>query len=604
MKRKLISFDAFKKIEENSLTNAQDELIGAEDVLAKALGAEDLKLSTFGESEVTYEVPDGTYIHATYTLNKDQLVLENIEPLVIDDQSEKKVARQTLTNMIESLLDNNDAKASQQFESYMSMPFVRRDLMVSEAVKADEDNDKVPFFMKKKGKGKKPMSAKQKKFLAMIMSKKNKKNKPNAYGKKVKQTTMKEWAVMCENIINFVDYKQYGPLLGESQVKTDEKGNVTAIAVPTLHKRNEGKILNFNWKTLDHEVKVVRGNAKKAISEDQNFVRAMSDLKRYNNISDNRSLEETLEAIVSRWPDVLYVTESELASQIAVALESANVTNFDDNTCQFMAEAILRTAHNAYTDRVRKIGHIAGATTDVTAECKTCEDSYKEFRDLTTDFFAQLDESDNAELQVFADLMKALNEVRRASLELGDEATQETVENYMYECQAILSRQTAIDLNLAESIASYLQDLVEGNLMGASNAWDVSNTPHVSINGDHPRTSMNAKNVGAVPSNYTGDWGDSAPVSDGKSYHNNLADEMRNSWMSMGGDQVFPAVSNPYVPKAGDFKMKEPSAANSGDSDLSRFQSSDTWPNLQNPYVPKSPWANMKVNSDDAVVDM
>ena len=118
MKRKLISFDAFKKIEENSLTNAQDELIGAEDVLAKALGAEDLKLSTFGESEVTYEVPDGTYIHATYTLNKDQLVLENIEQLVIDDQSEKKVARQTLTNMIESLLDNNDAKASQQFESY------------------------------------------------------------------------------------------------------------------------------------------------------------------------------------------------------------------------------------------------------------------------------------------------------------------------------------------------------------------------------------------------------------------------------------------------------------------------------------------------------
>ena len=40
MKRKLISFDAFRKIEESSFTNAENELIQAEEVLAKTLGVE------------------------------------------------------------------------------------------------------------------------------------------------------------------------------------------------------------------------------------------------------------------------------------------------------------------------------------------------------------------------------------------------------------------------------------------------------------------------------------------------------------------------------------------------------------------------------------
>ena len=86
MKRKLISFDAFKKIEEASLTNAQEELIGAEEVLAKTLGVDNLKLFTFGESDVTYQAPDGSFVHATYEINNEKLVLENIEPLVIEQE--------------------------------------------------------------------------------------------------------------------------------------------------------------------------------------------------------------------------------------------------------------------------------------------------------------------------------------------------------------------------------------------------------------------------------------------------------------------------------------------------------------------------------------
>jgi hypothetical protein len=90
---------------------------------------------------------------------------------------------------------------------------------------------------------------------------------------------------------------------------------------------------------------------KKHLSEDTSFCKAMADLKRYNNISDNNALEETLEAVVARWPDVLYLTHSELAEQISNALDVANVKNYDDNICNFMAEGILWKAHGAYTDQ-------------------------------------------------------------------------------------------------------------------------------------------------------------------------------------------------------------------------------------------------------------
>ncbi len=613
MKRKLISFDAFQKIQEASLTNAQQELIEAEDILARTLGIDQLELLTFGESDVTYQASDGSFVHANYKIDKDQLVLESIEQLVIEEESEKKSARQLLSNMVDSLLENNENKASQQFDQYLAMPFVKRELAVNEGVNNYKVTASNPHGTKSKLRHKKQsrslvakrMRSRMKTLAKMTQSEKDalaRKRKvashkiagttnPRArvYARKIKPKTMKEWSVMCENVMGFVDYKEFGPDVANSQVRTDDRGNVTAVAVPTLQKRNEGKILSFNWKTMDHELKILRGNMKK-LAEDQNFVKAMADLKRYNNISDNSSLEETLEAIVTRWPNVLFVTENELASQIATALETANVNNYDDKTCQFMAEAILRTAHGAYTDKVRKINSLAGNASDVTAECKECEDSYKEFKQVVDGFYTQLDESSEQDLRVFADLYQALSEVRKAAAEVGDAETKSDVEEFMQECAAVLNREVAIDLELAESIAEYISDFVEGNLEGSSQEMNVSDTNvHHTINGDHPRMAFNAKQTNAVPSNYTGDWGDEAPVSDGKSYKNGLADEMRNNaWGNIGGDDSWPNLSNPYVPKPyGDYKMKEKSAVDDGDSDFSRYQDSETWPNLQNPYVPQ-----------------
>lgn len=629
MKRKLISFDAFKKIEEGSLTNAQEELIGAEEVLAKTLGIDDLKLFTFGESDVTYQAPDGSFVHATYKLDKDQLMLENIEQLVIEQDSEKKAARQVLSSMVDSLLENNDTKASQQFEQYLSMPLVRRELLVSEAnfnvtvskptgsasplkhkrqsrsLVAKRTRSRLKTLARQSDSQKKQLGRKRSIAAKKLGSSSN--PRWRTYARKIKSHMIKEWSVMCENVMDYLDYKEFGPVLRESAVQTDDRGNVTGVAMPTAQKRNEGKILTFNWKTLDHELKVLRGNVKK-LSEDQVFIKAMADLKRYNNISDNSALEETLEAIVSRWPDVLYVTENELAGQIADALETANVSNYDDSMCAFMAEAILRTAHHAFTDRVRKIGSLAGATTDVTAECKTCEDAYKEFRQVADDFYSRLDESDQADLRVFADLFKALQEVHRAATESGDEATKAEVESFLHECAAVLNRENEVDLSLAETIANYLNDLVEANISGAESNWDVSNSDvHHTVSGDHPKMAWAAKVGDAVPSKFPGDWGDEAPVSDGKSYKGGLADEMRNrSWGNIGGEDSWPNLKNPYVPKPfGDYKMKEKSAVDDGDSDWSRWQSGETWPNLKNPYVPDSPWdkSKYKMKSDNLVVD-
>jgi hypothetical protein len=636
MKRKLISFDVFKKIEEGSISTAQHELAGAEEVLSKTLGVDELRLHCFGESDVTYQSLDGSFVHANYKINKNQLVLENIESLVIEEETEKKKARDVLTSMVESLLDNNEAKASEQFENYLSLPVVRRDLIVSEAfdVSVSKPSGKhSSLYGKKQDRGlvakriREMKKTKKKLTAAPSLRASVAKKRANAakklggannprwrtYARKVKPTTMKEWSVMCEHIMDYLDYKEFGPTIKESLVQNDEKGNVVAVAMPTIQKRNEGKILSFNWKTLDHEVKTQRAKIKR-LAEDTNFCKAMADLKRYNNISDNTALEETLEKIVSMWPDVLYLTQTELAEQIGAALETAAVKNYDDQTCEFMAEGILRMAHHAYTDRVRKISSMAGVSPEATTESTEEKDAYANFAKVCADFYPQLDESDQAELRVFADLYKALHEVFRIASETGDEATRSEVASYLNNCEAILNRESQPDLSLAETIANYLYDLAEANVEGAKDTWDVSNSDvHTTVSGDHPRMSWAAKVTNAVPSNFPGDWGGKAPVSDGKSYRNGLEDEMRSrSWSQYASGETYPDLKNPYVPKSpwdvGNYKMKgEESAATAGTSDWSRWQSKDTWPNLQNPYVPDSPWDKSKykatIDKGNLVVD-
>ena len=250
-----------------------------------------------------------------------------------------------------------------------------------------------------------------------------------------------------------------------------------------------------------------------------------------------------------------------------------------------MAEAILRTAHEAYADRVKKITSLAGVNE---SEEKT-EDAYADFKKIVDGFYGKLDESDDADLKVFADLFQALHEIHKIAVKNGDEQTKNELESFMDECSAVLNRQTELNLETAETIANYLQSIVEANVDGAEDEWKVSDTDvHDTINGDHPRMAWAAQQQDAVASKFNGDWADEGPVSDGKSYKNGLADEMKNrSWGNHSGEGIYPDLTNPYTPKPfGDYKMKEPSAVDDGENDWSRFQSGDTWPNLNNPYVP------------------
>lgn len=602
MKKKLISYEAFKNLVEGSLSHIENELVLAEEVLGKTLGT-DLELHCFGESDVTYKTADDNFIHAVYKVQDDQIIFENIKELVIDEESGKQGARKAISEMVDAIIENKSSVADQKFDEYFSMPTVRRQLNESLKIKMGVSKPKgkrSPQYKKKRSKASVMKGVRTRKKRANLY--KNLKRQMGTLRKKAKSKlggstnprakaqlrivkTMKEWSNLCNNVFGYIEYKELGPVLSESFVRSDDNGNISAVAIPNSARRDEGKVLHFQWKTVDTDLKVLRGKAKK-LNEDQGFVKAVAELKRFNNTSDTSALEEALENVVSKYADVIYLTQPELQAAIAEAFETASVKNYDDETIAFIAEAILRTAHSAYTDRVKKIATAAGAKSDVTSECKDCEDAYKEFQAVTGEFYAKMDESEEIDLRVFSDLYKALHEMNRIATENGDEAIKIETSTLMSDCEAVISKQSQPTLELAEEIAEYIADIVEANLPG-SGEWKDAEV-HTSVGGDHPMTSFNAKQD-SVASKYNGkdEYGvDQSPVSDGKDFGGE--DEMAHDALGNdGGDHVWPSLSNPYVPEPFTFTMKGEKGADKDQDELSTFQSNDTWPNLQNPLHPK-----------------
>lgn len=609
MKRSLVSFEAFKKLEEHSATTAEFELIEAEDLLAQALGVEDLQLHCFGEADATYKTINGTFVHASYTLNDNKLTLENVQELVIDEETEKNESKKILRDMLDSVLEDNNEKATEQLHDYLELPAAKRAMLGETAFKVS--------VSKPSGKHNKLWHKKQSRSLVAKrvreMLKTKKKNKNNTglkntldrkrkvaatklggvknprwrvYVRKVKPKTMKEWAGLCENVIDYLNYAEFGPDLKSSEIAHDDKGNVTAISIPTTKVRNEGKILSFDWKVMDHEVKVLRSDAKR-LQENLDFCKSISELKRFSAISDDSALQTTLENIITKWPNVLYLTQSELSKIIGEALQVANIITYDDQICDFMAEGILRTAHGFYSDRVEKINTLSGTKVE-----ESVEDTYSCFKAGVEGFYSVLDENDKRELSMFNDLYEALKEMYKYAQEVGDSAIKDELEDYLSECESILNRDSEVDLDLAESIVSLLGELLETNLNMSD--WDLP-TVHNTVNGDHPDMANKAKQGYSPASDFSGDWGDAAPVSDGTpGYKNNgLAGNMRsNSWGNIGGEDTYPSLNNPHVPKPfGDYKMI---GGEEGGDDLATSQSGDTWPNLNNPYIPKAVMPKMK----------
>ena len=417
------------------------------------------------------------------------------------------------------------------------------------------------------------------------------------YARKVNQSKLHEWTVLSENVLDYVDFQELGPALKDSRIQQDNKGNVTAVSIPRSHTRNEGKILSFNWKTLDHEIKYSRNGAKN-LQNEAAFCKAMATLKRYNAVSDNEGLQTTLENIVKDWPHVIFLTQDELSQSISEALSSAGVQSYDDRICNFMAEGILRTAHDAFTGRVKKIVDIAQL--EPTVESK---DAYLVFKDVVDRFYPTIDESEKSQYQVFADLYKALHEMHRIVDREGDEALKSEVASYLHDCELVLNRQAEPTLELAENIAVWLHNLVESNVDRADDSWSVSNDVHTTISGDHPDMAKMAT-VPNIPGRYKGDWGDELPVSDGKSYKSGEAEKMKNSWANVGGDSTAPNLRNPYIPEPfGQYKMKGEKSVVDDNDDFGTWQGKDTWPQLQNPVIPDGGMSpqNYKMKNDDLI---
>lgn len=590
MKRKLVSYDAFKKIQNESISFAEKELTQAEGLIAKALGEADLSLKSIGKENVVFETLNGTYINANYAVSKNTIELNNIEEIAIDETTEHTESRKLIGNLLESLLDDKEQQAEQIFLDYMSMPYIRRHL--TEGFKPfgkkkkhdDDEKEEKVSFKDKVVKNKKKLKDEDDKKLPPFMKSKKKK--------------LEEWSNLCENVVGYIEYKEFGPSLKLSKVLRDDRGNIVAMKIPSSSLRNEHKLLSFDWKTLDTDVKLLRNGAK-MISENKEFCKAVANLKKFNNVSDNDKLEETLEDIVGNFSSVLYLTQSELAESIKSALETVSASNYDDQVCEFMAEAILRTAHKVYTDKTDKIMKLANA--QVSEDTK---DAYAEFKSVVDEFYPKLDESNVLDMQIFADLYNALRQIHERAVKENNLNLKAGTVNYLRELSNILNQEIEPDLNVAKEATEWLANFIETNL--ETSDWNVSNTPHQTINGDHPQMHKNARHSYAPSSDFSGDWGDPLPTSDGKSYKGGLSDQMRNnSYGNIGGSDTYPELKNPYVPEPfGKYEIKGEKTIDADSDLLGHSGGNDTWPALQNPYVPKGETpSSYKMKETDLVVD-
>lgn len=553
MRRKLIKQDAFDKITNESVTTAERELVEAAPILAQALGKGQLSLHCFNESVAVYKTSNDTFVHAGFGIKNEAIDFTNIEELVIEESTRKDKMRSTLSEMIDSVLGDDHATAKDLFTNYLGM--VRwsefKENNQRKSVKKEHANDH-----------------------------------RNEVFKAAKAAGLQEIYQTAQDVLDYVEFMKYGPALTEAVSKSDEKGNVTDLRLPTISERNSDRIQRLGYRVTNSKLHGTRESVPEVVQE-QEFCKAIANLKRQNAFSDQEALEEALDHIVKTWPDLLCVTQDELSQIVGEALETAGVSNYDDQTCAFMAEGILRKAHDAYTERVAQILHMAGAP-----KCES-EDTYAHFQGVIEQFYPALDEKFGLERKAFSDMYEALEVVYKGAEKQGNTALMQEAASYLNELASTLNGEIKPEVQAIEEAARWLSTFVEANVEGSAEKWNVSNKPHLTVSGDHPDMAKKAK-VPAVSGRHTDGWGDQAPAI-GQDNHNyksgkNAKTMRHSSWGQEGGGEVFPKLKNPYVPKPfGDYTMKGEKGVDKEATGQhhSTWQSSDTWPDLQNPYVPK-----------------
>ena len=574
MKRKLINYDVFERLQKDALSTAEGELKAAAPILEKKLGIDSVKLNSYGDGHVLYETRDGSYVHANYQLKNDRVVFENIEQLVIEESTEQAKAKDILSRMVDAVLSEDKVSADSLFGNYLSIPSTKR--MFRETVRGTR-------------KGNQPLTEESRKntVLEFAISK--------------GRGLIKDWAGLCKNVFDYINLKENNSVLTTSKVVRDDLGNVVSLEIPTTEAAAQKKLITLKYQhMLDTDLIPKRWNGK-SYTEDMSFCRAIGDLKRQNAVSDENALEEALENIVGNWPDVIYLTQNEMAAVVKEALETVNATNYDDQTCHFMAEGILRRAFDIYTDKVNRIMKYTGN------EIGEVEDKFEAFQDVAGKFFSRLDEQSKLQMNVYVDLYEALKKVYDITTE---NMVKAETSSHLNELASIIRQEIEPDLKVAEAAAEWLAQLIETNLGDAP--WTVSNKAHQTVIGDHPAMAEKARKSYSPASDFAPDWPDPAPVSDGKSYRGGLADEMRNRGFGniASGSDTWPDLKNPYIPQPfGDYKMKGEVGADAATDATAQWSSGDTWPALQNPYIPTAASPDspqLKMNhgkEEDLVVD-
>lgn len=579
MKRKLVDYDAFQRIKTESLSSAQKELEGAAPLLARTLELEHLDLNSYGAENALFEDEQGNFVHAKYQIQNGYVQFDNVEQLVINEETEINTSKEIISKMLDSLIESDETKAEQLFEEWLDLPRSKR--IFTEA--------KVKRVVCRKGKKCKVVkwnntpkhhepanvTAKRVKGKKMSMRKTpSGVKKVNAMQRARLRKTIGEWSAIAENALGYVDLMENGPVIDHCQVLRKE-GDVVAVRVPTTQLRNEAKLLKFNWKTMNTDVVVKRKGAQR-ISENEQFTAEVAELKRANALSDNRALEEAIEKVATQFPQVIYLTESELAGQIKTSLESVNDSNYDDETCRFLAEGILRTVHANFTDRVAKIVKLAGANINENAS-----DKYAAFKSVTEKYFAELDESASLEMQAFVDVYEALRQIHELAKEESNEVVAEETASHLDELLSIIKKESDVSLEALAEAAEWLYDIVE---QSAPESWK-TDSPVVTHDGEHPDLSKKAKHSQS-PAGMQGETPSAHHTSDGKECDGAAAKELEGEgWSNIGGEGIYPSLNNPYVPNSEIPKIHGEKDVDSDSGQLAHWGDGDTWPNLQNPYV-------------------
>jgi hypothetical protein len=583
MKKTFVSFEEYKNIEKNSLTAVERELSEAAEFVGRVCGDANMQLYCINEDVATYVNTDGNLVQANYTVEGDKILLENIKELVVEQENLNASRKAIVAAMVDNILEDNLEIANNDFSGYFETPVVKSQLREGVILEAEEKKDK----KKKKKKG---LPEGLRKYLEKHGSPLGKKHKMGKHDKrKMKKDSLdhkrlkkvaekagdhklKEWGFIARNILEFVDFRQDGDFYQNVRTQRDSKGNLTGVAIPRSNVRNEGKILMLQYKDMAN---IIDGRYKvlsESFGQQANWLKAVNDMRRFNAMSSGSDLQNCFENVIGAWPNLLYMSRGELANKINEALEMSGARNYDDDTCAFLADGVIRTAHKTYTDKVGKIFNAAGRQTDL--------DDFEAFAAISEAVFRKADETIRAERQVFKDLYRSLSEVYRIARTMGDEATGFEVSSLIHECESVLKNENAPSLGVAEDLALYLESATQAlDFDGAS--WTVM-SPVISINGDNPFIHKYGAMNGS-PGDHKGPY-DLSPTSDGHTVKTDVTG--MEYYTNMHGKDLNPNLHNPYAPEAGNFEIKGATPMVSDTFELGTSGGKDTWPALMNPYIP------------------